>query len=653
MPLQSRIDGILRWMFKKTHRKRVIFFLSLDGILISLSMWVAFLLRFEGKIPPLYLENLWIFVLLSLFVKIFLLYFQGLYKVSWSYIGTEEVLSLVKALGYGFLILASGFFLLRTHFPFSKFPRSILFIDFFLSLVFVGSFRTVKRIYCQVIKHPPSRKRRGGERTLIVGAGVTGEQVVRNMLREGGPYYPVGFVDDDPMKAGITIHQVKVLGKCKDIPTLAKHHDIKTLLIAMPSASSKVIREIVRLGREAKILHIRIIPSLNELIRGEISLSDIREVKLEDLLTRKQVEIKIDLIKHYLKEKVVLVTGAGGSIGSELSRQILKFSPRRLILLDQDETSIFKLERELSEIFGGKILTIVGDIKDKNKIERVFSLTSPQVVFHAAAYKHVPVMEKHPDEAVKNNIMGTRIVGEVALKYGAEKFILISTDKAANPISVMGVTKRIAELLIMELNKRGKTKFSAVRFGNVLGSRGSVISIFKEQIKKGGPVTVTHPEMKRFFMTPSEAVLLVLEAGAIGEGGEIFVLDMGEPVKIVELARELIRLSGYEPDVDIPISFTGVRPGEKLMENIFGRGEMPIPTHHKKIFKTVVTQNLKKGNLLEEVEKLNLLADEGNILELLNLLKEMVSNYELQALKKEGFQDFLPTKRRGGGVNLP
>lgn len=625
--VKERAKNFLQWALKKTNWKRVAFFLILDGVLICLSMWTAFLLRFEGSIPGIYFENIWIFILTSLFIKIFFLYLHGLYRISWSYISTEELFSLLKALLCSFLAMASIVLLLRSLPPFSEFPRSIVIIDLFVTLLFIGSFRVAKRMYFQILKWPHPKESYPGKRTLIVGAGDAGEQIVRNMLKKGSEFSPIGFVDDDGMKAGISIHNVRVLGKCEDIPTLAKYHNVENLVIAMASATSKAIREIVRLGKEAKIPHIRIIPTLGELISGEVSLSEIREVQLEDLLGREPVEIKAQSIKDYLEGKTVLVTGAGGSIGSELSRQVLRFNPQRLIMLDQDETSLFNVERRLREISHLEVFSVVGDVKNESKMHNLFIRFHPQVVFHAAAYKHVPLMETCPDEAVRNDIIGALVAGKAASKFGAEKFVLISTDKAVNPASVMGATKRVAELFIEELNERDSTRFSAVRFGNVLGSRGSVVPIFKEQITKGGPVTVTHPEMKRYFMTPSEAALLVLQAGAMGEGGEVFVLDMGEPIKIVDLAKELIRLSGYEPDVDIPIVFTGIRPGEKLFETLFAEDEDVLPTDHEKILVVKVNSHLRGKNPSDYLRRLTALAERGESAKIVNLLREMVPSY--------------------------
>ena len=633
MFIKERVKNLLQWALKKTNGKRFAFFLMLDGVLISLSMWIAFWLRFEGSIPGVYFENLWIFILASLFIKIFFLYLHGLHRVNWSYISMEGLFSLVKALLCSFLAMGFAVLLLRSLPPFTGFPRSILVIDFSITLLFIGSFRVAKRMYFQIFKWPGFKGSYAGKRTLIVGAGDAGEQIVRNMLKRGSRYFPIGFVDDDSMKAGMSIHNVKVLGKCKDIPTLASYHNIESLVIAMPSATSKAIREIVKLGTEAKIQHTRIVPALSELISGEVSLSDIREVQVDDLLGRQPVKIKVNSIKRSLRGKTVLVTGAGGSIGSELCRQILRFNPQRLIMLDQDETALFNIERRLRELSPLEVLSVVADVNNKSKMENLFIQFHPKVIFHAAAYKHVPMMEACPDEAVRNDIMSVLVTAEAAIKCGAEKFVLISTDKAVNPTSVMGATKRVAEFLVRELNTRGSSRFLAVRFGNVLGSRGSVIPIFREQIRKGGPVTVTHPEMKRYFMTPSEAALLVLQAGAIGEGGEIFVLDMGEPIKIVDLARDLIRLSGYEPDVDIPIVFTGIRPGEKLFETLFAEDEDALPTEHKKIFMIKVDSNLRGKDLSDCLERLDALVERSDNGKIVDLLREMVPGYRRECVE--------------------
>ncbi len=429
-------------------------------------------------------------------------------------------------------------------------------------------------------------------------------------------------------KKGIKIHGVKVLGKREDIPDIIKNNNIDEVLIALPSAHSRDIREIVKIIKESrKMKTIKILPSTTDLIDGRVSLSDIHKVELEDLLGRAPVKIDLAAIKDFIHNKNVLITGAGGSIGSELAKAIIPFDPRSLVILDIDETELFYLVNKI-KYSKANIIPVIGDIKNETKMEALYKKYSPQIVFHSAAYKHVPILEFFPDEAVKTNIYGTEVLAELSLKYDVEKFIFISTDKAINPTSVMGATKRCGEEMIKFLNQKNTTKFISVRFGNVLGSRGSVIPLFEEQIRKGGPVTVTHPEMKRYFMITSEAVLLVLEASAIGEGGEVFVLDMGEPIKIVDLAEEMIRLSGYEPDVDIPIVFSHVRAGEKLFEEILSAEEGTEETEYEKIFVARDSKGARSKDLIEKIKHLIEMSDQDvSKDEIVRLLRELVPTY--------------------------
>jgi len=592
----------------RIHRKRVLFFLTVDALLVALSIYVAFLLRFEGRIPPKYVEDLWVLILIALGLKIPIFYLQGLYRISWSYVSIQELLSVFKGALYSSFLLGTALFILKDAPVFVGFPRSIVVIDFFLTLTLIGGFRSSKRVWLQFVRKFPL----GGKRTLIVGAGDAGEQLLRSMLKSGHPdYFPVGFVDDDPGKLSTSIQGVKVLGRREEIPQLVEVYDVEELLIAIPSASSRVVKETVELGRKARVKSMKILPDIGELLSGGIGLANVREVRLEDLLGREPVKIDTKGIEDYLKAKTVLVTGAAGSIGSELCRQVARFQPKKLVILDHEETGLFQIDRKLKEEFPRlERVPVLGSIKDEGKMERVFSKYRPEVVFHAAAYKHVRMMKEHPDEAVRNNVFGTKILGEAALNAGAEKFILISTDKAVNPVGVMGMSKRVAEMVIQDLNQKGGTRFSAVRFGNVLGSRGSVIPIFKEQIKKRGPVTVTDPEMRRYFMITTEAVLLVLQAGAINSGGEIFVLDMGEPVRILDLAREMIRLSGYEPDKDIPITITGPGDDEKLFEDILTAEEGTEATKHEQIFVAKMNAGLSSAELSRYLENLERLIDQ-------------------------------------------
>ncbi len=435
---------------------------------------------------------------------------------------------------------------------------------------------------------------------LIVGAGSAGAQIVQEMLgSRKSTHFPMGFIDDDESKQGVFIHGVRVLGNRGDIPKILGGNGIDEILIALPSAHSKDIREIVELVRKtSKNKRTKVLPGIHDVIEGKVSLTDIKDIEVEDLLGRDPVKIDFEKIREFLKGKRVLVTGAGGSIGGELAKTVAQFEPAKLILLDNDETELFYAVNNLKRIVPN-LMPVVGSVRDESKMTRVFERLRPEIVLHAAALKHVPILEHYPDEAIKTNIRGTRIMGEAAMRYGTERFVNISTDKAINPTSVMGATKRVGEELLRVLNSMNGTKFISVRFGNVLGSRGSVIPLFKEQIRKGGPVTVTHAEMKRYFMAISEAVLLVLEAAATGQGGEAYILDMGNPVKIDDLARDMIRLSGLEPDVDIPIVYTGLRAGEKLFEELIGSAEDSEKTENEKDVPGEEFERSGRGHALE------------------------------------------------------
>ena len=605
--------------------RRFSLLLIADGLLLSLALYGAFLLRFEGSIPRQHLSDLGFYILIALGVKLPVFYLLGLYRMSWPYVSFNDLVSIFKAATLSSIILGAIFFILRGEDLLETLPRSALISDYFLTLFAIGALRSTKRIYSGLITGFSSQ----GQRVLIVGAGDSGEQIVRAMLHESrSRYSPIGFVDDDSAKQGIAIHGVRVLGRRAEIPQLISKHDVQQMLIAMPSIPSRVIRDTVDLGRRAGLKQIKILPGFHELVTGSIGLADIREVELEDLLGREPVQIEVQQIEGYLRDRVVLITGAAGSIGGELCRQVAKFNPRKLIALDQDETGLFHMENDLRQKSSDlEIETIITDIRDRPKINRVFSQGRPQVVFHAAAYKHVPMMELHPDEAVKNNIFGTLVVAEAAQECQVETFVLISTDKAVSPTSVMGATKRVAETLIKALDPHGKTRFTAVRFGNVLGSRGSVIPTFQDQINRGAPVTVTHKDMTRYFMITSEAVLLVLQAGAMGKGGEVFVLDMGEPVRIVDLAREMIRLSGYEPDIDVPIVFTGPRPGEKFSEELLTAEEGTVATRHQKIFVAHLNSEASREDLREQLARLQEAAERHAGNEIIGLLKEVVPTY--------------------------
>ncbi len=613
--------------------RRSLPFLLGDLGLLAFALYGAFWLRFDGEIPERWLEPFGLYLLIAWAAKLPVFWRLGLYGLSWAHVSARELVRVGVAVGVAQALLGAFYFLLGRELSalgLDPLPRSVWLLDGLLSWVLVGGFRAAKRVQGLFTRRP-----REGRRVLIAGAGDAGAQLVRAMLStpQAG-LLPVGFVDDDPRKRGLTIHGVRVLGNRQEIPGLVARYGVEELLIAMPSAPSRVIKETVSLARRAGLKRVRVVPGLQQLISGHLTLQDVREVRLEDVLGREPVRVDTHEVERFLKGKRVLVTGAAGSIGSELGRQILKFRPEALIALDQDESGLFQLELELGDRLpkGTRLVTVVGDVRDAAKVERLFEAHEPEVVLHAAAYKHVPLMERHPEEAVRTNVRGTHVVAEAALRFGSEKFVLISTDKAVNPTSVMGATKRVAEQLILALNAKAhregkRTRYVAVRFGNVLGSRGSVFPVFQEQIKRGGPVTVTHPDMKRYFMLPSEAALLVLQAGAMGRGGEVFVLDMGEPVSVLELAREMIRLAGLEPDRDVPIVFTGERPGEKLFEELLTAEEGTDATKHERIWVARLGDPPPEGELFAALEALYRAAEAGDRAEIVKRLRGLVPTY--------------------------
>ncbi|MBD3920246.1 polysaccharide biosynthesis protein [Paenibacillus sp. PR3] len=542
-----------------------------------------------------------------------------LHRRIWQYAGIEEAVSLIKATAaaalvpYVFFSLAEGRVLpvlLLTHHALGMIALS-------------AGPRLAWRAFCHKFG---ARKPLNGRRTLIIGAGNCGTLIARDMQQNDGMLMtPVGFIDDDPYKQGMHVLGLPVFGGRRDIPCVCDSRHIDDIIIAMPSVSKTQISEIVHICKKTKA-KLKIVPDLQEMIDNRSGAFRVRDVQVEDLLGRDPIRTDLEHIAGYVSNKVVLVTGAGGSIGSELCRQIAPFAPDRLLLLGHGENSIYSIEMEMRALFPTlPIETVIADVQDRERIEEVFQAYRPEVVFHAAAHKHVPLMERNPAEAIKNNVLGTKNVSECADIYGAERFVLISTDKAVNPTSVMGTTKRIAEMFIQSLDKHSKTKFVAVRFGNVLGSRGSVIPRFKDQIAKGGPVTVTHPEMVRYFMTIPEAVQLVIQAGAFAKGGEVFILDMGKPVKIYDLAVDLIRLSGYEPNVDIDIRFSGIREGEKLYEELLTSEEGLTSTMHDRIFIGKPVQ-LNRTELEFEIRKLEqVIAHEPEAIR--SVLKHLVPTY--------------------------
>lgn len=602
-------------------RKRTILLLFLDIVFINISYILALYLRFDGDIEIKYLNVYIDNALLLTLIKLIVFYYFKLYKSEWRYASIDELLNIVIACIVANTVTLSLLVIMQT-----TLPRSIYIIATMIDIILIGGIRFSIRMLKRIINRSIITKK-GCRRIMIIGGGDAGAMVIREYSNHTQlNSKPVVIVDDDEKKQGNIIRGIPVLGKREDIPRLAEEMEIDEIVIAMPSAKRKVIKEIVEVCRQTKC-KLKILPGMYELIDGEVSIKKIRDVQIEDLLGREEIKLNIEEISSYLKDKVVLVTGGGGSIGSELCRQIARFKPKELIILDIYENNVYDIQNELLREHKNLNLKVaIASIRDKKRIEEVIEKEKPDVVFHAAAHKHVPLMEENPAEAIKNNVFGTLNLAQTADKYGVKRFVMISTDKAVNPTNVMGASKRICEMIIQSIDKISNTEFVAVRFGNVLGSNGSVIPLFKKQIEEGGPVTVTHKDVVRYFMTISEATRLVIQAGAMAKGGEIFILDMGEPVKILDLAKELIKLSGFEPNVDIPIKIVGLRPGEKLYEELLLAEEGISKTKHDKIHIGKPTFYDYKL-LLKSINRLNNIIDNENNEELKEYLKNIVPTY--------------------------
>lgn len=561
---------------------------ALDLVLLFAALALSYVLRFDTFEAWGYFQRWWPFVPCLLVVYPLTFYLFGLYRRMWQYAGSRELLAVIMASTVATAVLAAiTYGILRPLRLIPGFSRPMMIIDWLLNILFLGGVRFSSKVMWDLNfgrkgKGVSTHSRR---RVLVIGAGDAGAMILREMQNNPGiNLVPIGFVDDDARKVGNYIHGVKILGTREDIPEIAARHGVDEAIIAMPTAPGRALRAIVNICEEAG-LRCRTVPGLFELLDGQFRLSQIRDVQLEDLLRRAPTEVDLRKVAGYLEGATVLVTGAGGSIGSELCRQIARFHPEQLILLGHGENSIYLIDQELSRIVPALNKTIViADVRDRRKIRRLFSQFRPDVVFHSAAHKHVPLMEDNADEAVTNNILGTRNVVHAALEVGVERFVLISTDKAVRPTSVMGATKRVAEMIVQGAARRSGRPYVPVRFGNVLGSRGSVVPLFREQIASGGPITITHPEMTRYFMTIPEAVQLVIQAASLAEAGQVYTLDMGEPVRIVDLAKDLVELSGLKLGQDIEIEYTGLRPGEKLHEALFTDEEQRAVTQYEKIF---------------------------------------------------------------------
>jgi len=546
----------------------------------SLAFVGGFLIRFDFTIPAQYLDwpvLAWLGVLIVLRLATY--GYFGLFHGMWKYTGQRDLIDIGKATSASTALWALTLLFLNMR---NHVPRSVVVAEFMLTFAMVGGVRFANRTFAQATRGIHGA---AGRRMLIVGAGDAGESLLREALRNmKDRVQPVGFLDDNPLKQKMLIHGIPVLGTVDDAPRILKEQHIAEVVIATPAATGKQMRRILDAVRKQGVV-VRTLPSIEHLIDGRVTINQLREVNIEDLLGRDPVELDMRQISDMIRNEVVLVTGAGGSIGSELCRQVCRFQPRGLVLVEQAENALYHIHRELKNRYPDvDIYPRIADITDKVRLSAVFGQHEPRLVLHAAAHKHVPMMEWNPTEAVKNNVGGTRTVADLAHEHGCRRFVMISTDKAVNPTSVMGCTKRVAELYVQAQAQRSECRFATVRFGNVLGSNGSVIPLFQGQIAKGGPVTVTHPDMQRYFMTIPEASQLVLQAGAIAKSGEVYVLDMGEPVRIVTLAEDLIRLSGLEPGEDIEITYTGTRPGEKLFEELSWDEENAEKTTHAKIF---------------------------------------------------------------------
>lgn len=589
----------------------------MHAVLVLVANVSAFWLRFDGQIPEPEMKLLlrllpWLVVIrLASFLPFRL--FEGLWRYTslWDLRRILLGVALSTSIFYPIAAISGG----------GLYPRSVFVVDALLLVFFMSGTRLTRRIYSETFRSL------GGRRVLVYGAGDAGELIVRDMLQNARFHaVPIGFIDDDYRKAGRRIHGVPVLGGREQLEKIFKSHAPEELLLALPSASRETLREIVRM---VEPYHVRIttLPKLHDLIGVSVDVEQIRQLKVEDLLSREPVGLDHRPVQEFLQGKRVVVTGAGGSIGSELCRQIAAARPRMIILVEQYENALFHIYNEITAAFPDlELYPAIADITDLQRINQLFEEMSPQVVFHAAAHKHVPLMECNACEAVKNNVRGTRVVVEAALKHGAERFVLISTDKAVRPTSVMGATKRVGELIVDDLSRTHGTRLATVRFGNVLGSNGSVVPTFVSQIASGGPVKVTHPQMRRYFMLIPEAVQLVLHAGAAGDQASLFVLEMGEQVKVVDMARDLIRLSGFVPDKDIQIEFTGVRPGEKLFEELVGDGEVSEPSSVDKILR-VRTGGASKPYSAQQVERLEALAIEGRSGEVMQQLQFIVPEF--------------------------
>jgi FlaA1/EpsC-like NDP-sugar epimerase len=609
-------------------------FFLLDLFLLVAAVYFSYVLRLESFDLRIFWPGSYVFAGALILITPVVFRYSGIYSRYWRYASIDELALLAGAVGASTVAayIASRLLIALVQAPY-VIPRSTPVITFLLALAFTAAPRLAVRMMGRVSGrlHAPPAANGPKRRVAIMGAGDAGTMIVRELQNNPQLGLEVaGYLDDDPGKSNVLIHGIPVLGNREAIPSVVRSLEISTVIIAMPTAPGKEIRQIVDICEEAGV-ETKIIPGIYELLDGTVSINQLRDVDIEDLLRRDPIHTDTAAVADLVRGRRVLITGGGGSIGSELCRQLLRYRPAELILVGHGENSIFDIYEELQARGRHSAVTIkavVADVRFAPRVDAIFAAHRPHIVFHAAAHKHVPLMEANPDEAVSNNVMGTLHLLQAARKVGVERFVMISTDKAVNPTSVMGVTKRVAELLVHQAARDSGRPYVTVRFGNVLGSRGSVVFTFKRQIASGGPVTVTHPEIERFFMTIPEAVQLVLQAAVLGKGGEVFILDMGEPVKIVDLARDLIELSGLRPGHDVEIAYTGLRPGEKLYEELFIKGETNRRTAHEKIFIAANAGSFVPPNLHELVAQLGEAALHGDRQALLGTLQTIVPAYQ-------------------------
>jgi FlaA1/EpsC-like NDP-sugar epimerase len=625
---------------RAVHASRRVLVVGVHVVLIVVANYAAFWLRFDGSIPE---REMALFVrMLPVLVTIFGLMFIPfrLYGGLWRYTGIWDLQSIIAGVTAG-----SVWFFIVVHWivGIAEYPRSVYLIEPVLLIFFMGGLRLVWRLY------PELRRARREKRVLIIGAGNAGEMIVREMKKDPSyDYEPIGFVDDDPAKVGHRIHGVPVLGGRQDLSRIMIDEAPHEVLVAIPRADPPSVRGIVKILEPFKV-PLTTLPNFRDIVNGKVAVSQIRSLSIEDLLARAPVGLDVERVRHLITGKRIIVTGAGGSIGSELCRQIAALRPSALVLYERYENGLYAVANDLADSgLAGFVHSVIGDVTDQHRLNAVLAQQRPHIIFHAAAHKHVPLMELNPCEAVKNNVVGTRMVAEAAARYGVERFILISTDKAVNPSSVMGATKRVAELIQQTMARRGRTRFVTVRFGNVLGSNGSVVLRFLDQIKAGGPVTVTHPDMRRYFMLIPEAVQLVLYAAALGEGGAVYVLEMGEQINLVDMARNLIRLSGFVPEEEIPICFIGMRPGEKLSESLIGADETVEPAASDSILRVTARSLPDEAFLKREIAELERLAARGESAAVVQQLAKIAPTFssEWSIARRDALVGFPPTEGR-------